>query len=180
MILISEWLPNPVGSDAAGEWVELENTGEAPVSLAGWQLETTNGSAKLSGEIAPGAYRVIYRSTTKLTLRNTDESLSLYDQRGTLIDRSEFFGSAPEGKSFSRQGELFSFTSPSPSAPNGEGGGVALMESTAVPGSVIRHELGVSDVVLLALAVGIVLATVTTYVIKQHETLSYFFFKRNT
>lgn len=180
MVVVSEWLPNPVGSDAAGEWVELLNTGETAVSLSGWELKTSNGSAKLSGTIEAGAYRIFPRSATKLVLRNTDGSLSLYDSNGILVDRAEFFGAAPEGGSVNRQGELFLFADPTPGAPNESISKTALMESGVPVGSIIRHELGVSDVVLLALAVGIVLSALTTYAVKQHETFSHIFFKRNT
>ncbi len=120
MVVIGEWLPNPAGSDAAGEWIELVNTGGAAVPLSGWMLKTGNGKQYRIGDsvIAPYGYLVFPRAATKLTLRNTGEELFLYDNSGTLVDKSRFLGSAPEDRSVSRFGETFSFAIPTPGGAN--------------------------------------------------------------
>ena len=38
MLYINEWLPNPVGNDATGEFIELYNSGTTGVSLNGYSL----------------------------------------------------------------------------------------------------------------------------------------------
>lgn len=43
-IVINEFLPDPAGSDAGREFVELLNTGADPVDLGGWQLQFANGA----------------------------------------------------------------------------------------------------------------------------------------
>src|SRR3989338_6477825 len=43
MVQISEWLPNPAGADAEGEWIELWNSGQESVPLQGWRLTDAAG-----------------------------------------------------------------------------------------------------------------------------------------
>ena len=38
MVFINEWLPNPNGADAKGEFIELWNSGNAPINLSGWSV----------------------------------------------------------------------------------------------------------------------------------------------
>ena len=38
-ISISEFLPNPEGSDTGNEWIELYNSGAEELSLNGWQID---------------------------------------------------------------------------------------------------------------------------------------------
>lgn len=132
MIYINEWLPNPTGPDncvncgKGGEFIELYNGGAQVVGLGGWMIKTESGKKfSLSGHrIAPHGYTLLKRSETKLSLRNTDGGLTLYGAEGRLIDRAQFLGSAPEGKSFSRvdhgtaETTHFAFVGPTPGAPN--------------------------------------------------------------
>jgi hypothetical protein len=51
-ILISEVVYNEVGSDTTGEWVEIWNTGNAPVDISGYKFgdeETSGGDAESGG-----------------------------------------------------------------------------------------------------------------------------------
>ena len=101
MVSISETLPNPPGSDAQGEWVELSNDGSGAVDLSGWYL-TTGGTARtrLDGWIVgPGGRVVISRKEAKFVLRNTDGAVFLHERSGAVVSSLEFFGTAPEGKS---------------------------------------------------------------------------------
>ena len=43
MVSISEWLPNPKGKDADGEWFELVNTGDTDINLSGWRIAAGGG-----------------------------------------------------------------------------------------------------------------------------------------
>jgi hypothetical protein len=77
-IVITEMLINPDKSnDAYGEWVELKNTGTAPVTMTGWTLEDTSGSslgihffdaANGTITIQPGQYLVM--GSTDDTFKN--------------------------------------------------------------------------------------------------------------
>src|ERR1044072_9712380 len=134
MVTISEWLPNPVGSDTKGEWVELRNGSAASVSLSGWRL-TADGKKffALRGAIAPGGYLVVPRSASKLSLQNTDGKLALYDAAGRLADHAEFRGAAPEGKSANHQGETAVFANPTPAAANAAGASAAVVYQNEYP-----------------------------------------------
>ncbi len=48
-VIFTEFQPNPTGADE-GEWVEIQNTGTASVSLAGWTLNDFQGSPNLRSE----------------------------------------------------------------------------------------------------------------------------------
>lgn len=60
-VRIARALPNPVGSDETGEWVELENiTSDASFDLAAWRLMDQQGREQpMSGSIATGQTRRI-------------------------------------------------------------------------------------------------------------------------
>lgn len=42
-VLITELQPNPTGTDTAGEWIEIQNTGTTSVSIAGWTVNDYTG-----------------------------------------------------------------------------------------------------------------------------------------
>ena len=87
MLFINEWLPNPVGNDIKGEFIELFNDNTASVNLDGWNLKNEAGKQfKLSGIIGPQGYLVLSRSKTKLALKNDGGALFLYDPQGVLQD----------------------------------------------------------------------------------------------
>jgi len=110
-MIISEFLPNPIGKDTEGEWIELFNNSQEAVDLSGWQIKDASGKAFfLKNKIGPGQYSVLDYKTTKISLNNNAETLFLYDQKGNLIDKVEFAAAAPEGKSLVRQNEQFRFT----------------------------------------------------------------------
>jgi hypothetical protein len=126
MIYINEWFPNPVGNDAAGEFIELYNGGAAAARLDGYAL--SDGAKKrfsLAGyTIPPGGYLVLKKAQDKLTLKNTDGAVFLYGPSGQVVDSASFVGAAPEGKSFSRVDygtapiAHFAFAYPTPGAAN--------------------------------------------------------------
>jgi len=119
MILINEWLPNPVGSDAQGEWIELRNTSPNTASLQGWRIENASGKKFLINQtIVPDGYLLLPRSETKLMLRNSGEDLKLFDAQGVLVDHSNFLGAVPEGKSVGRLNNETVLLAPSPGTAN--------------------------------------------------------------
>ena len=126
VIYINEWLPNPVGPDAPGEFIELYNSGPAAVRLNGWTLGT--GAKKTfrldKYAIAPEGYLALAHAQTKLSLKNTDGEVLLYGPDRTVVDAAQFIGVAPEGKSYSRADygtapiEHFAWAYPTPGAAN--------------------------------------------------------------
>lgn len=119
MVLISEVLPNPKGSDRGAEWVELSNGGSAPVALGGWTLKDASGKAlQLRGEVLPNGFLVIGGTDLGLALNNDEETLTLLDPAGDVRD-SVSWTAAPEGESFARSGAAFLWTAlPTPGEAN--------------------------------------------------------------
>lgn len=181
MVFINEWLPNPAGADSSGEWVELWNSGASAVDISRWQLKTKAGSkAVLSGELDSGRYIVLPRTKTKLVLKNSDESLSLYDSQGKLVAQSSFFGSAQEGKSFSRSsGGSFAWADPTPGAENKITLVPSATKSSYSLGANISGAIAGKDIVLLALGAALVFAAIAVFILKKNEDLSKLFFGGN-
>jgi len=120
-MIISEFLPNPVGKDTDGEFIELFNDSQNEINLTGWQLKDASGKGFVlkNQKLGPAEYLILDYKTTKISLNNSDETLFLYDQKGTLVDKAGFTGSAPEGKSLVRKGSQFVFTDkPTPAKAN--------------------------------------------------------------
>ncbi len=119
MIIINEFLSNPVGTDASGEWVELYNSGQDAADLSGWRIQNSSGKSYVLDQTAPpGGYLVLHRSQAKLTLRNSGEDLKLFDPAGGLRSEASFIGSAPEGKSIGFSGGHYVLMQPTPGAEN--------------------------------------------------------------
>jgi len=186
VIYISEWLPNPNGPDAKGEFVEIYNSGDAPVGLNGWVLKTENGKKiSLAGRSIPaGGYLAIKRSQIKFTLRNNDGGLALYGSGGALVERASFIGAAPEGKSFSRVDYgiapvgHFAFMDPTPGAPNKTINNT--ISANEYPFSVPLNA-PFSSIQFLAIMVGVAMLLVglIMYGTLSNEDLSKLFFKGN-
>ncbi len=183
MVFINEWLPNPVGADAAGEWIELWNGGGTAVDLDGWVLKTENGKkVSLTGQhVSARGYLVLKRTTTKLSLRNTDGGLTLYDARGALVDHGNFDGSAPEGKSFSRidhtggPAQHFAFANPTPSAANAVVRDVVAVRSYPA-GAPLNRGFTNSAFSAIMMGTAVLLTGLIIYVIKANDSLSKLFF----
>lgn len=174
MIQISEFLPDPIGSDAQGEWIEIWNSGTEAVSVAGWKLKTTSkGEFILKGTISPGEYLLLKRPQTKLTLKNDGETIYLFNAQGKLADEASFLFKAAEGQSFARLGASFVSASPTPGKENKILQANLINQNPpigaslgGVSGSVWGGGLGLA----LFLALGIL------FVIKRNEDLRNIFF----
>ncbi|MDD5749440.1 MAG: lamin tail domain-containing protein [Patescibacteria group bacterium] len=116
-IIISEFLPNPVGSDDY-EWIELYNRGPLAVDLIGFGLsdDTTRVFILAPSNVEniilePYQFIVFYRQTTKIALNNSGgDSVQLYDPLGNILEIVEYRESAPEGKSYGRENNQFFWT----------------------------------------------------------------------
>lgn len=62
-LAVTEFLANPAGSDAQGEWLELFNYGATGISLAGWQLADadSNRASLPATTLRAGGYLVVAR-----------------------------------------------------------------------------------------------------------------------
>jgi len=188
MVFINEWLPNPIGVDTKGEFIELFNNGGVPVSLNKWKLSTKNNKQfSLSGySVAAHGYLILNRSVTKLTLRNSDEVLSLYDAGGRMVDQSGFSGAAPEGQSFNRinygtdGSQHFAFGSPTPGKENSAALQVHIA-STDYKFGIPINQTSINSFQFTALLIGAsaLMVGLIVYTIRQNENLSQLFFERN-
>ena len=180
MVYINEWLPNPVGKDSDGEWVELWNDSNSPVSLVGWKLQSKDGkSVALGGSIGPQEYIGFQRPNIKLTLHNVDGELTLYNPLG-VADHQSFFGQAPEGKSFARtEAGTYLFTEPTFGHENKFEVQENLVGNIYSSGVLVEGELGGVGIFGLILGVAAVLTGLTFFVVKRNENLSNLLFRRD-
>ncbi|HVO28379.1 MAG TPA: lamin tail domain-containing protein [Candidatus Paceibacterota bacterium] len=185
MVFINEWLPNPAGDDAQGEFIELFNTGASAARLDGWTLHTTGKKIfSLSGRsVGPGGFLLLRRGDTKLTLKNNSEELRLYDAAGRLADQSSFDGSAPEGESLSRinyatdTAEHFTWADPTPGAANQIVGSTAITSREYPRGQPLnQYSPGALPFLGMLFAVSAILSVLVVYSVRSHENFSKFIF----
>ncbi len=105
-VKIVEVMCNPVGSDTNGEWVKVKNTGADTIDITGWKFNdgsnhNLNIPPKNGGigdmiinpgesfllankaEFVSGADTII---DTVMSLNNTEDTLSIIDNNGTVLD----------------------------------------------------------------------------------------------
>ncbi|MFA6255151.1 MAG: lamin tail domain-containing protein [Patescibacteria group bacterium] len=102
-IFISEFLPNPQGSDDQ-EFIEIFSNHTQPVNLAGWQLDDAEGGNKPyqipeGTIIKPDQYLAFYKTETKISLNNSNDAIRLLAPDGTLVDYTDY-EETEEGVSF--------------------------------------------------------------------------------
>jgi hypothetical protein len=186
MLYLNEWLPNPVGNDAAGEFIELYNSGAVAANLNGYALgDGAKKTFKLSGyAIPPSGYLVLKKTQDKLSLKNTNGEVLLYGPSGQVVDSASFTGMAPEGKSFSRVDygtasvAHFAFEYPTPGAVNRTiDTTVSAREySFGVP---LSAGLSVISFTLLMMGTASFFLLFFIYAIQKNRNISDFFFGRN-
>jgi len=105
-LIINEFLPDPVGNDQEGEWVEIYNDSDTDVVLKGWRLEDASGQKYYFKDevIKQKDFLVLPYKTTKITLNNNGETLSLYSPNNELAFQISYNGKAKEGYSYARVG----------------------------------------------------------------------------
>ncbi len=116
-VVINEVLPAP-GADWNGdgstnsddEFIELYNTGDVPVSLAGRQLSDDRGDATPGRRFSfgPGRfiggheYLALWRTETRLALNDSGDHVRLLDANGAELDRIDWAQAPAGGRSLSR------------------------------------------------------------------------------
>lgn len=101
-IIITELLPNPVGSDNDNEWIELYNNSTQPANLDGYILADASGKIFTikNYPLDPFEFGVITRNSSKLSLNNKNETIKLWAPDGTLLDSTQYITSAKEGDAY--------------------------------------------------------------------------------
>lgn len=105
-LIINEFLPNPIGNDLEGEFIELKNIGDEKINLLNWTVDDEEGGSrpyKFKSDlwIEAGGFYVLERSESGLALNNTGDQVRLFNPAGELLAETEY-GKAPEGESFAR------------------------------------------------------------------------------
>lgn len=106
-IIFSEIFPNPQGSDAESEFIELYNADIKDTELEGWVVEEGSGARYIIGKkdfpttvIPSNGYFVLLRKHTKLSLNNSGgDMVKLLNPRGDLFDIVSYTEDAEEQKS---------------------------------------------------------------------------------
>src|SRR3989338_8658121 len=121
-IKLSEIMPNPEGDDADGEWIELYNSGDKEIDLAGGSLSDASGKVYTIPKntiIAAKSHKVFYRKQTGIVLNNDQDAIDLKDNPSKKIDSiSNADGS--EGKSYALGKNSWLWSNPTPDKANSQ------------------------------------------------------------
>jgi len=121
-LILSEILPNPIGTDADGEFIEIYNPTDSEANLEGWILNdaSTNGRHILENtEIASGTYIIIPRTVFSFALNNSGEESVTLTKPGGTVAATVTFDAVPEGSSHSFLNNAWqNTTTPTPNAKN--------------------------------------------------------------
>jgi len=126
VILISEILPNPTGSDS-GEWIELYNSEDKDVDLIGWQVGDNSSKKYIiaasnfeSTVIKAKKFFILPRSISAIALNNTGgDAVKLYWPNGSLLDNINYFESAEDDHGYALINNKWVWTSsPTPGGQN--------------------------------------------------------------
>ncbi|MEK7114578.1 MAG: lamin tail domain-containing protein [Patescibacteria group bacterium] len=176
-MIIYEFLPNPVGKDADGEWIKLFNDVDTAVNLGGWQIKDASGKtfSFRPTVINSGEYLTLDYKITKISLNNNGETLFLYDASRLLVDKAEYIGSAAEGKSLIRQSDgQFIFSGQTAMAETG----IAATQSAAaiqnienLSGSLNRTSFNSTNL-LIGFSLALALSFVFIFIFKKFDLLS--------
>ncbi len=163
--------------------MEFYNSAAASANLNGYTLG--DGAKKrflLTGySIPPGGYLVLKKKQDKLTLKNTDGTVSLYGPSGQVVDGANFVGAAPEGKSHSRVDygaapiAHFAFEYPTPGAAN-ETMDTTVKASSYPIGVSLSSQLSPARLAGLTIGAASFFLLFFIYVIQKNRNISKFFF----
>jgi hypothetical protein len=125
-IVISELLPNPDGTDAGREFVELHNQTQAEVNLRDWILDD-NGSLQPGSSayqlpdltVPAGGYLAVYIPAGKFALNNSSaDSARLYWPDGNLLNEVNYSGPVQDNESWCLIDGGYEWCLPTPSSAN--------------------------------------------------------------
>jgi len=119
---LSEFLPNPIEDDTAGEFIEIENLTEKAIDFTGWQIADASGRTFTfkTGKISAHGFFAVTRVDSKISLNNTGgETVTLLSPDKKIQDDVEFEGTAPEGAAYARSKDFWVWTTkPTPGKTN--------------------------------------------------------------
>jgi len=144
-IFVNEVLASSDGSDETGEWIEIYNSNNFEVDLAGWKIKDTAGTPKTfviaeNKKITGFGFLVFMRPETKITLNNDGDGVVLQNPNGENVDSVEFEKST-KGVSFARFSSGWQWTnSPTPGEMNNP-------STSSGPNGLSKEEKSVSNTI---------------------------------
>ena len=113
-IILNEILPNPLGNDKDGEFIELKNITKEEIDLNLLQISTNTGKYIINNKdfldtkIKPSGFFLLPAKITHLTLSNSNDNIKLYEEKEKsllLIDNLNYENPAKNNLSYSKIGE---------------------------------------------------------------------------
>lgn len=135
-VRLSELYPSTAEGDAAAEFIELENTGDASVNLRGWSVKDASGNAftfDADTALAPGAVLALPRTRTSIALNNTTETVTLAAPDASDVDAISYEKPTKGSSLVRRDAEWVWTADPSPDEPNAISAAVAVAAGSAQP-----------------------------------------------
>ncbi|RJQ14310.1 lamin tail domain-containing protein [Candidatus Parcubacteria bacterium] len=107
-VFLNEALPDPMGSDAELEFVEIYNSNGYQIDLGGWKLDDASGGSQpylipKGTIIGPLELLVFYSEDTKISLNNSGgDFIRLIRPDGSVADATIYSDKAEEGVAFAK------------------------------------------------------------------------------
>ncbi len=125
-VAVTELLPNPVGDDLQGEYIEVQNIGADPVRLGPWALVdgrgrryVFSGNGSTDVVLDSGSFLVVPRVVSGITLANASGSVQLLRWDGAPAGVPVAYGSSREGRAWSLLPDAsWVWATPTPGSPN--------------------------------------------------------------
>ena len=122
-VSLSELLPDPVSpqTDSKDEFIELYNEDSAEANISGWSLRDKSGHTyNIKDVIIPAhSFCILKSGTTKISLNNDGDEISLISVDGTVVDSSPNYGASKAGLSWGLVDGIWAWTQvPTPGASN--------------------------------------------------------------
>lgn len=123
-VIISEFLPDPEGTDTENEWIELYNQSDQIANLTNWQIDDQeDGSSPFvfpaNSLISPKQFLVLIRPITKIALNNDNDQVRLLYPDGSLATEVSYLAEKKQDFSVAFDGyEYFWTKTPTPGAAN--------------------------------------------------------------
>jgi PKD repeat protein len=108
-IKIGKILPDPIGADNDGEWIEIKNLGKEKVDLFGLMIDDQAGGSKPFSFkdqywLAPGQTYLLSREDSGLALNNNGDTVRLLSSDEEVIDEV-VFGKGKEGAVYEKNSD---------------------------------------------------------------------------
>ena len=123
-IVITEIMPNPGAvSDSYGEWIEIHNTTDSTIDIAGWMIKDAGSDEHVISNdamsilVVPGDYFILARNGnealngglvadyayTGFTLSNSEDEIILTDTAGAVVDEVHYTNAWAFGNSIAME-----------------------------------------------------------------------------